>query len=150
MRRRDWQLRRNREGTKNDELRIQQHLGSRHTRWRYLGDYQYSPKLRVEREEIDLDSRCGAAAGVGLNPLVFSRATGSQGVTWQFALGCYLSLSTPPVDFSFAHGVRPSSTLGWDPLRTIVAISIRLIALMQRVRYGASPALFIKARAESP
>ena len=86
MYRRDLQLR-NRKGTKIDELRIQQHLGSPDTCWRYLGDYQYSPKLRVEREEADLDNRRGAATGAGLNPLVFPRATRSQSVRWKFTLG---------------------------------------------------------------
>ena len=83
----DWQLR-NRKGTKNDELRIQQHLGSPDTCWRYLGDYQYFPKLRIEREETDLDNRRGAATGAGLNPLVFPRATRSQVVRWKFTVGC--------------------------------------------------------------
>ena len=37
-------------------------------------------KLRFEREEIDLDNRGGAAAAAGLDPVVFPRTAGRQGV----------------------------------------------------------------------
>ena len=54
----------------NDELRIQRRLGPFDTDRRYLGNYQYFPELCFEREEADLDSRSGAAARAGLDPLV--------------------------------------------------------------------------------
>jgi len=73
----EWQLRRNRKG-KNNEPWIQQPFGRPNTRCRYLGDHQYFSKLGIEREEADLDNCGGAAAGSGLNPVVFPRATGSQ------------------------------------------------------------------------
>ena len=57
-----------------------------HTCRRYLGNYQHLPKLRFEREETDLDTRSGATAIAGLDPLAFPRTTRSQGVTWYFAL----------------------------------------------------------------
>src|ERR1700692_1810743 len=68
------------ERSKNDGLRIRRHCWSPHTRRRYLGDYQYLPKLRFEREEADLDTRGDATAIAGLDPLVFPRTT-RQGVT---------------------------------------------------------------------
>ena len=56
----------------NDELRIQRRLGPPDTDRRYLGNYQYFPKLCFEREEADLDNRSGAAARAGLDPLVLT------------------------------------------------------------------------------
>jgi len=68
------------ERNNSDEFRIQRHFGPTHTRRRYLGDHKYLPKRCFEREETALDTCRRATAIAGLDPLVFPRATRSQGV----------------------------------------------------------------------
>lgn len=82
-------------GNKNDELRIQRCLRPPHTGWRYLGNYQYFPKLSFEREEATLDHRSGAATRVGLGPLVLPWTAWSRGVANLVALGCEAHCRAP-------------------------------------------------------
>src|SRR3954452_759503 len=58
---------------RDDEHRIQRHLGLADTDRRHLGDHHDFSELRAQREEADLDSRGGAGAAARLDRVVLPR-----------------------------------------------------------------------------
>src|SRR4051812_9578914 len=58
---------------RDDEHRIQRHLGLADTDRRHLGDHHDFSEFRAQREEADLDSRGGAGAAARLDRVVLPR-----------------------------------------------------------------------------
>src|SRR4051794_29571236 len=65
------------------EHRLQRPSGAADPDRRRLGDHQYLPELRLQREKTALDSRGVAAAAAGFDPVVFPGSPGRQDLTAQ-------------------------------------------------------------------